>query len=270
MAAAGAGSLTYACSGLQGFDKDFHHALIAMLYVLSMHILNNLFMIKPDKYNNPQRALFYKNNRLYLWISVIVSGAAGLYLSFAAGVLSFIILLIMSFLGLSYNLKLIPSIARKGQFTRIKDIPGSKTILITIAWGTVTCLLPAVANQSNLLPVAVVFIFAAGLVFARTAFFDILAIQGDRITGKETLPILIGEKHSFNIIKYILIFDICIVLLAVFMDLLVNKAFILAFIPLIMFLLIKFFRNDTRISGAQREFIIEFTFIGAGLLSAVI
>ncbi len=270
MAAAGAGSLTYACSGLQGFDKDFRHALIAMLYVLSMHILNNLFMIKSDKYNNPQRALFYKNNRLYLWISAIMSGAAGLYFSFAAGVPSFIILLIMSFLGLSYNLRILPFIVRKGQFARIKDIPGSKTILITVAWGTVTCLLPAVANQSNLLPVVVVFFFAAGLVFARTAFFDILAIQGDRITGKETLPILIGERQSFDIIKYILIFDVCIVLLAFFMGLLVNKAFILAFIPLIMFLLIKFFRNDTRISGAHREFIIELTFLGAGLLSAVI
>ncbi len=270
MAAAGAGFLTYACSGLQGFDKDLRHASIAMLYVLSMHILNNLFMIKSDKYNNPQRAFFYKKNRVFLWICALASGAAGLYLSFAAGVLSFIILLIMSFLGLSYNLKLIPFIIRKGQFARIKDIPGSKTILITIAWGTVTCLLPAVANQSNLLPVAVVFFFAAGLVFARTAFFDVLAIQGDRITGKETLPILIGEKQSFKIIQYVLIFDVCIILMAFFMDLLVNKAFMLAFIPLIMFLLIKFFRNDTRISGAHREFIIEFTFIGAGLLSAVI
>jgi 4-hydroxy-3-methylbut-2-enyl diphosphate reductase len=270
MAAAGAGSLTYACSGLQGFDKDFRHALIAMLYVLSMHILNNMLMIKSDKYNNPQRAFFYKNNRLYLWISALVSGVTGLYFSFAAGVPSFIILLIMSFLGLAYNLRIIPFIVRKGQFARIKDIPGSKTILITIAWGTVTCLLPAVANQSNLIPVAVVFIFAAGLVFARTAFFDILAIQGDRITGRETLPILIGEKQSFNIIQYILIFDVCIVLLAFFMDLLVNKAFILAFMPLIMFLLIKFFRNDTRFSGAHREFIIELTFLGAGLLSAVI
>jgi len=270
MAAAGAGFLTYACSGLQGFDKDFHHALIAMLYVLSMHILNNLFMIKSDKYNNPQRALFYKKNRVFLWVCALVSGAAGLYFSFAAGVLSFIILLIMSLLGLSYNLRFIPFIIRKGQFARIKDIPGSKTILITIAWGTVTCLLPAVANQGNLLPVAVVFLFAAGLVFARTAFFDVLAIQGDRITGKETLPILIGEKQSFIIIQYVLIFDVCIVLMAFFMGLLVKKAFMLAFIPLIMFFLIKFFRNDTRISGAHREFIIDFTFIGAGLLSAVI
>ena len=270
MAAAGAGSLTYACSGLQGFDKDLRHALIAMLYVLSMHILNNLFMIKSDKYNNPQRALFYKKNRVPLWICALASGVAGLYFSFAAGVLSFIILLIMSLLGLSYKLRFIPFIIRKGQFARIKDIPGSKTIFITIAWGTVTCLLPAVANQASLLPVAVVFFFAAGLVFARTAFFDVLAIQGDRITGKETLPILIGEKQSFKIIQYVLIFDICIILMAFFMGLLVKKTFMLAFIPLIMFFLIKFFRNDTRISGAHREFIIEFTFIGAGLLSTVI
>ena len=270
MAAAGAGFLTYACSVLQSFDKDFRHALVAMLYVLSMQILNNLFMIKPDKYNNPQRALFYKTNKLFLWSCALLSGAAGLYLSFVTGVLSFVILLVMSLLGLSYNLKFIPLIATKGQLTRIKDIPGSKTILITIAWGTVTSLLPAVENLNSLLSVFVVFLFASGLVFARTAFFDILAIQGDRITGKETLPIIMGEEQSFHIIQYILIFDICIVLLASFMGLLVNKAFILAFIPFIMLLLIKFFKNDTRISGAHREFIIEFSFIGAGLAAVVI
>jgi 4-hydroxy-3-methylbut-2-enyl diphosphate reductase len=176
----------------------------------------------------------------------------------------------MSFLGLSYNLRFIPLAFKRGQLSRIKDIPGSKTILITIAWGTVTCLLPAVANQSNLLSVIVVFLFATGLVFARTAFFDIIAIQGDRITGKETLPILIGEKQSFNIIKYVLIFDICIILLAFFMNLLVNKAFILAFVPFIMFLLIKLFKNDTNISSAHREFIIESSFLGAGLVSMII
>ncbi|MCP4669706.1 MAG: 4-hydroxy-3-methylbut-2-enyl diphosphate reductase [Desulfobacula sp.] len=270
MAAAGAGSLTYVCSVLQGFDKDWLHACIAMLYVLSMQILNNLFMVKSDKYNNPQRALFYKNNKSLLWICAVLSGAAGLYLSFVAGVLSLLILLVMSLFGLSYNLKFIPLTARRGQLSRIKDLPGSKTILITIAWGTVTCLLPAVASQNNLLPVIVVFIFAAGLVFARTALFDILAIQGDRITGKETLPTLMGEKQSFNIIQYVLIFDICIILFAFFMDLLVDKAFILAFVPFIMLLLIRFFKNDADIPSAHREFIIESSFLGAGLVSAVI
>jgi len=166
MAAAGAGFLTYACSMLQGISKDLKHALIAMLYVLSMQILNNLFTIKSDKYNHPQRALFYEKNRMYLCVLAVLSGAAGLYLSFITGVVSFFILLVMTLLGLSYNIKIIPLISKKGQIARIKDIPGSKTVLITIAWGTVTCLLPAVANQSDLLSVAVVFLFT----FSRDTF----------------------------------------------------------------------------------------------------
>ncbi len=285
MAATGAGSLAYTCSVLQGFDRDLRHALIAMLYVLSMQILNNLFMIKSDKYNNPQRALFYKKNKTTLLVCAVLSGAAGLYLSLEAGILSFIILFVMILLGLSYNFKLISFKVGKRQFTRIKDIPGSKTILITFAWAIVTSLLPATANQNNLLPVAMIFLFAASLVFARTAFFDILAIQGDRITGKETLPILIGEKQSFKIIQYVLSFAAFIILLAFIMDLLVNKAFILAFIPLAMLVLIKLIKNDNshsshsnhnnnnnnnNMSNAYKEFTIEFSFLGAGLISTVI
>lgn len=270
MAATGAGFLTYACSKLQGIAQDSHHALIAMLYVLSMQILNNLFTIKSDKYNHPQRAVFYEKNQRCLCVLAVLSGAAGLYLSFINGVLSFVILLFMSLLGLSYNLKIIPFMSKKWQFARIKDIPGSKTVLIVIAWGMVTCLLPAVANQSGWQSVAVVFLFAAGLVFARTAFFDILAVQGDRITGKETLPILLGEKQSFAVIKYVLIFAGGLLVSACFTDLLVNRAFLLAFIPLVMLLLIRFFKNNSLISGAHREFIIEFSFIATGLLSAVI
>ena len=270
MAAAGAGFLTYACSMLQGTPHDWKHALIAMLYVLSMQILNNLFTIKSDKYNHPQRAFFYQKNRMYLCILAVLSGATGLYLSFITGLLSFFVLLVMTLLGLSYNLRMIPLMSKKRKIARIKDIPGSKTVLITIAWGTVTCLLPAVANQSNLLSVAVTFIFAVGLVFARTAFFDVLAIQGDRITGKETLPILLGEKTSFRIIQYVLIADMCMILLTYFTDLLVNNAFFLAFIPFIMLLLIKFFKKNSLVSSVHREFVIEFSFLATGLLAAVI
>jgi (E)-4-hydroxy-3-methyl-but-2-enyl pyrophosphate reductase len=270
LAASGAGFLTYTCSVMQGFDRDLRHPLIAMLYVFSMQILNNLFMIKSDKYNNPKRALFYKHNKKMLWFIASLSGITGLYLSLSTGIISFVVLLVMSFLGLSYNLKFIPVMTGKGKIARIKDIPGSKTILITIAWGIVTSLLPAVANQSHLFPVTIVFCFSAGLVFARTAFFDILAIQGDRITGRETLPILMGEKQSFNIIQFVLIFNICIVLLAILLDILANRTFILIFIPFMMLLLIRFFRNDTHITDVYREFIVESLFFGAGVISIVI
>lgn len=271
MPALGAGALTYACTALQGLERDWIHAVIATLYVLSMQIINNAFTVKSDKYNNPQRAQFYERYKVLFLIWAGISGAAGLYLSFRISTLSFFILLVMTLLGLSYNLKLIQIKLGNRKLIRIKDIPGSKTILITMAWGTVTCLLPALSGQSHAaLATVVVFLFATGLVFTRTTFFDILAVQGDRISGKETIPILIGEKRSFKIMQVVLIATTALIFLASFSDLLVNHAFILAFTPFIMFLLIKYFTKNTHISGAFREFIVEFSFISTGLLAAFI
>lgn len=271
MAAAGAGFLAYACSILQGADNGVDHAFIAMFYVLSMQIMNNIFTIKPDHYNHPERALFYRENRSFLWVLAGVSGALGLYLSAMSGVVPFCILLVISLMGLSYNLKIIPMFtASTGQMKRIRDFPGSKTILIVLAWGTVTCLLPAMTCQTCGWQVVPVFLFATGLVFARTAFFDILAIQGDRITGRETLPTLLGDKTSFKIIKYVLIADIGIILVASSAGILAQNAFLLAFAPAIMLLLIRLFEKDKLISGVHREFIVELSFIAAGCAAAVI
>lgn len=271
MAAMGAGFLAFACSTLQMAQNGLDHAFIAMFYVLSMHIMNNLFTVKSDRYNHPERASFYWKHRILLWMLAIVSGALGLYLSALEGLLSFIILLVISILGLSYNLKIIPPfLYPKTKLTKIKDIPGSKTILIILAWGTVTCLLPAVTCNCNPFSVAIVFFFSTGLVFARTAFFDILAIQGDRITGKETLPIIWGQKKSFLVIRRVLLFLFLIMFCFGFTDLLAKNAFLLAFIPVLMLLLVRFFEKDSLVSGVDREFIMELSFIAAGGVAAVI
>jgi 4-hydroxy-3-methylbut-2-enyl diphosphate reductase len=267
--ALGAGGLTYACARVQGFPQVLVHSAIAMLYVLSMQILNNIITIKSDTYNHPQRAVFYKKHQTLLQISALGSGAAGLYFAYATGFVSFFILLVMSLLGLFYNLNF-PFVFGNKKITRIKDVPGSKTILIAIAWGIVTSLLPAIVNSGRFLPALVTFAFSTGLVFARTAFFDVLAIQGDRITGKETLPILLGAQKSYLIIQYVLTIEIFIVLLAYGMDLFGNNVFWLAFVPLFMLLLIRLYKKDSLLSGRQYEVLIEFSFLFAGLVAAVI
>lgn len=267
--ALGAGGLTYACASVQGFPQVFVHSAIAMLYVLSMQILNNIITIKSDTYNHPQRAVFYKKYQTILKISALGSGSAGLYLAYTTGLVSFFILLVMSLLGLFYNLNF-PFVFGNKKITRIKDVPGSKTILIAIAWGIVTSLLPAIVNSGRFLPALVTFAFSAGLVFARTAFFDVLAIQGDRITGKETLPILLGAQKSYLFIQYVLTFEIFIVLLAHGLELFGKNVFLLAFVPLFMLLLIRLYKKDSLLSGRQYEILIEFSFLFAGLVAAVI
>ncbi|MCP4722524.1 MAG: 4-hydroxy-3-methylbut-2-enyl diphosphate reductase, partial [Desulfobacteraceae bacterium] len=268
--ALGAGGLTYACAVAQDFPRILVHSAVAMLYVLSMQILNNIITIKSDTYNHPDRAAFYKEHQTILRIFALGSGALGLYLAYTTGLVSFFILLIMSLLGLSYNLNSIPLIFVNGKFTWIKDVPGSKTILIALAWGIVTCLLPAIVNSGHILPVMVTFIFSTGLVFARTAFFDVLAIQGDRITGKETLPILLGAEKSFYLIQLLLVLDIFILMLAYGTDLFGNNAFLLALVPLSMLLLIRLHKKDSLFSGRQYEFLIESLFLFAGVVAAVI
>ncbi|WP_022667709.1 4-hydroxy-3-methylbut-2-enyl diphosphate reductase [Desulfospira joergensenii] len=269
--AAGAGSLAYACSVLQGFSQTLDHSVIAMLYVLSMQVLNNIFTIKADRYNNPDRAVFYEKYLNYLRAMALCSGTAGLYIAYSTGPVPFFILLIMSLLGLAYNsLKISPLLFWKKKKSRIKDIPGSKTVLITLAWGIVTCILPAVSNRGSFFLLALAFLFSTGLAFARTAFFDILAIQGDRISGKETLPILLGEQKSFHLIMGLLIFDIVLMMGASFLGLLPENAFWLALVPLFMVLLIRVSKKDKLLSGGQYEFLIESSFLAAGGLAAVI
>ncbi len=104
----GAGCLCYACAKLQGIGISSQHVLISILYVQSMHILNNLTGNKADLYNDPVRASFYSKNKLFLAILSLVAGGAGLITAYTMGLMPFLFLLVMSIMGLSYNLRLIP------------------------------------------------------------------------------------------------------------------------------------------------------------------
>ena len=201
----GAGCLCLACSKLLGIEKDIY-VVISMLYVQSMHTLNHLTGSKSDRYNDPDRALFYDKHHYGLTALAVISGAAGLALAYISGPVPFLVLLVMSLLGLSYNLRIIPGFLQTGRYRRLRDLPGSKTFLIAIGWGTVTTLFPYLSVTGTLqIGTVLVFFWATGLVFVRTAFFDTLDMQGDRIVGKETIPILLGEKQTLRLLKRILL-----------------------------------------------------------------
>ncbi|MBF0111837.1 MAG: 4-hydroxy-3-methylbut-2-enyl diphosphate reductase [Desulfamplus sp.] len=271
--AVGAGSLAYACSDVQGVDNHLIHALIAMFYILSMQIMNNLFSIKSDRYNNTERAEFYDSNRLSLTILAVISGGLGLLLSFTTGLLPFLILSLMSILGLLYNQKIVPTFFTKKfslagrKIASIKDIPGSKTILIAAAWGTVTSILPAIASSKDSLIFIIPFIFSTSIVFARTSFFAILEMQGDRITGKETIPIILGEKRSQRLIQNLLLLASGLFAICAILGLISTSAILIATIPLLMLYAIKLHEQGKIHTGTNLELIIESHFILAGIIA---
>jgi len=263
----GACGLCYAVSRLQGIGRVEPFVLIAFLYVQSMHILNHLTGGQADRYNEPDRARFYQDRRVPLTAIAVASGATGLVVAGLQGALPFAILLVMSLLGLSYRLPLVPA-GLGTRFRRIKDIPGSKTLLIAMAWGTVTAVLPPIAlGRPFGAAEAFAPLWAAGLVFVRTAFFDILDMQGDRLVGKETIPTLLGEKRSLRLLKAILI---ALVLgPAAFCLAGPGPAWgaILAVSPLAMAAILRAYENGAMLPGLRLEFLVESHVVLAGLLA---
>jgi len=267
----GAGSLCFACAKLQGATSVLPQMLIASFYVLSMHIFNHLMGSQSDRYNDPERAAFYRRYRVLLSVLAFLAGGLGLFTAFRLGAVAFSMLLVMSVLGFSYNFKIIPSwLALPLKYRRIKDIPGSKTILIALAWGVVTAIFPALERSIGLDSAMILtFAWATLLVFVRTAFFDVLDMQGDRIVGKETLPILMGERRTLRILKILLLLATVILIGGSATSILAPIGFILAICPLLMLSTLLASEREHMLPGIHLEFLIEFYFVLAGMIALV-
>jgi 4-hydroxy-3-methylbut-2-enyl diphosphate reductase len=177
-------------------------------------------------------------------------------------------LLVMSLLGLSYNLRVVPRRLASIKYRRLRDLPGSKTLLISIAWGIVTAVLPPLSKFGTINWINVlVALWAVGIVFVRTAFFDILDMQGDRIVGKETIAILLGEKRSMRILKIILLGLTATLIATSIFQLTSSLGFALALCPVFISIIILGYERALMFPGIRLEFLIETQFFLAGVIS---
>jgi len=264
----GAGCLCYACCKLQGISNYASYVLISMLYVQSMHIFNNLIGREADHYNDPDRAFFYNTYNVLLAALALIAGAAGLMKAYTMGLIPFLILLFMSLMGLSYNLKLIPERFGRNNYRSIRDIPGSKTVLIAAAWGVVTAVFPPLSVWGELhLSNIPVFAWSVGMVFVRTAFFDILDMQGDRIVGKDTIPILIGEKRTMTLLKSILTGAIVISFLAAVLHFTPSLGYALSLCPIFLSAVLLLYERGYLLPGIRLEFLVETHFVLSGMIT---
>jgi (E)-4-hydroxy-3-methyl-but-2-enyl pyrophosphate reductase len=266
----GAGCLCYACIKIQGIKNNLQYVLISMLYVLSMHILNNLIGTKADRYNDPDRYSFYNKNRILLGFLAFTAGGIGLMIAYSAGWIPFLILFGMSIMGLSYNLRIIPKHLAYDKYSRLRDIPGSKTVLIAMAWGIVTSVLPQLFESGNVhLNTVIIFLWSLSLVFVRTAFFDILDMQGDRIVGKETIPILVGENRALRHLKAILVINFGILFVSSAFQLISGLGFLLLICPAFVFIMLAAHERGYMLPGIRLEFLVESNFVMAGVMTLV-
>lgn len=268
--ATGAGSLSYVSSLLQQVEPQFTYFFVAFFYVYSMHLLNH-FTDKASKLNDPVQTMFYGRHRLFLLVTGIASAAMALILGAYLGPVPFAFILVMSGIGLLYNFKIIPDrIARVTLITTLKEIPGSKTMFTAVAWGVLAALIPVVCSD---LPIsgatAIAFFFVAGMIFIRSGIFEIMAIEGDRVVGKETLAIVLGKERTFTLLFVSSLVFIAVVLGAAWRGVIPSLGYSLSLCGFYMLAYLVLYHQTLMESSLMLESLIEGNMILAGILAFI-
>jgi (E)-4-hydroxy-3-methyl-but-2-enyl pyrophosphate reductase len=268
--AVGAAGLTYASILLQNMSLEIAPILMALFYLLCMHTFNNLVDITSDRYNDPDRGTFYSKNKMLLWVLTAASGVAGLITSLWMGPLILVLLACMSLMGIIYIMSLVPETRKTGMPPRLRNIPGSKTVLVALAWGIITSIVPALHSTRQIqLSTVIVFFWSTALVFIRTAFFDVLDMQGSRIAGKETIPILLGEEKTMNLLKLLSAAAMILISLASLCRWVSPLGFLLAMCPLSMLVFLIGYERAGFSPGLKQVLLMESHFILAGLIAVL-
>ncbi len=137
-----------------------------------------------------------------------------------------------------------------------------------MAWGVLAALIPVVCSEERLTAAtAMAFFFVAGLVFIRSGLFEILAIEGDRVVGKETLAIALGPKRTLDLLSLGAVFLVVMLLGAAFMGIIPPLGYVLIACGLYALGYLTLYRLGLMESGLMFESLVEGNMILAGFLA---
>ena len=183
-----------------------------------------------------------------------------------------IMVMSMIITGILYPLPILVSMRIfGGRWSSLKDIPGSKTPLVSIGWAMSAAIIPSFSGElwAGISSIVVSFIFAAGMVFWRTALSDLIDIQGDRIGGRETIPILFGGRATERILNITLLFLSCLLILSSLEGWTSKFGYLLLINVMIFKFFFDFYKKGHLVDRLLFEGLVDGNFVLAGVVSII-
>lgn len=269
--ALGAFLLSFAVHALTGLSASLADGLMAAAYAFAMHTLNIYLDRDAIQLNDPGRAAFYHRWRSAFTQTSIAALAVSLAVAVGRGFWTFAVLLVLILFGLIYAVPVIlPARWQKLTALKIKDIPTSKTLSIPFAWASVTVIAPHIAASPSFYPSIG---FAFGVIFiivlARAALLDLVAVRGDRLVGKETLVVLIGERRTAQALTWVLGLLAFCSILGPLCNLSTGFGFALLLVAAAFGMELRMYTKGRLKEGPLCETLIESVAIGFGLLALI-
>lgn len=268
ISAAGAFSLAYGAAVLSGAGHTLIFSILAFFYIYAMHVFNRFLDKGASTYDDPDRAAFLRQHRKLLVLTGVTSIVAALVLAYTIGAITFLLLLGLSALGVIYSIPLVPkALKRKSRYTRIKDIPGSRSLSEALAWTAIIILLPAFENggmkwQAAIATALMVF----WLSYARAILFSLFRVQGDLMVGTETLPISLGKQRTMHFLKIVLVIVALVLLLSPLLNITAPATYFLLFPLFTLSICLLAYEKGWLYPGLMLESLVEGNFLMTGMV----
>ena len=188
------GAMVFLSCSLQNIAFSPAAALIMILVTYAVYNLNRKTDEAEDSVNHLERYSFTKRYGGFLFRTAALAyiGAAAFGLFF--GIEAFLVTMIPLFSGILYSIPLLPG---RSRYSRIKEVPVLKSATVALAWAIPPALLPACLLATGVtLQTWLTALFFFSLVFVNTVMFDIRDIKGDRASGVETIPVILGTEKT--------------------------------------------------------------------------
>ncbi len=202
--AAAAAALTYASCLLAAVRPHPVFLIAAFCYIFAVTTLNRVAVVEGNpSYLPPRVAFYHRHLRPLLAISVLFCAGSLLGLQMIAAWRAMALYVVAYLLGVAYSVRLVPERLRGlFRYARLKDLPASKDLFVALAWMGVCVLAPWLHARVPLTPgVLVAGAFAFVLTFVKATIVDLGDMQEDRLQGRETLPIVVGERKTRRLLS---------------------------------------------------------------------
>jgi 4-hydroxy-3-methylbut-2-enyl diphosphate reductase len=265
----GAVSMCYTSLVFQGIRLSATLLSISFLYVFATHVFNRYKERIKDEFTDPARTRFFQDYGKVLVAAATVSSFISLYLSYRLGLIPFFFLMFSYLMGMIYGLRIVPRRLQPYiKYKRLKDFPGSRDFLVSLAWTWVIVMIPFLSQETYhpyLALMMLIFVFLS--VFIRSVVFDIVSIEGDRIVGRETIPILLGRKKTQRLLIMLSIILGSLMFFSSAFGLVSSLGYYLSLFPVFMVACLYVFQKRRVLAGKSFEALIDSSFIFAGIIT---
>jgi len=198
------GMLTYLLLGTPAQPKVIALLFFSTLAVYTLGITR--FYSTVPQGDGSSRENFITVRQSFLKVLFIVAAALSVPLVFTLKMQSFCVVVVLAAVSLLYLKSLIPY--RAGRIS-LREVPGIKSLIISLIWAVSTVWLPVYEAGAIVSPARWVTLLLSRffLVFAASIAFDIRDIARDRLSGIKSIPVLFWPAYSRLLSAGILVVD---------------------------------------------------------------